>query len=208
MGGAERQRRDEAECLARATAADRDVRAGVPPVDLADLARPVRRSLIGPRGEVRRADLGEVLLEDCDPAPVSVGSDPLADDRRAGGRVGRQELGDPLGERVELRACPGTNIARWLTPGEEPVDRVATDAEAPGDGRPRQSLAMEEPMNLGPVLHLMHSFLPRHELLLARGCQSIGSGVLRFRPAECAQFWTGVDTRVAGSDLAFRPRTR
>ena len=84
--------------------------------------------------------------------------------------------------------------ARRLSSDGGSVDGVAADAEASGDGRLGQTLAMEEPMNLGPVLHLVHSFLPRHELLLARGCQSIWSGVLRFRPAECAQFWTGVDT--------------
>ena len=65
-----------------------------------------------------------MVFQDRDPASVSVGLEAFADDRRAGGRVGRQELGDPLGERVELRARRGTNVARRLTPGEQPVDRV------------------------------------------------------------------------------------
>ena len=64
VGRRERQRRDEPERLAGAVAADRHLPPGVPPVDLADLARPVRRPLVCPGGEERRADPGEVVLED------------------------------------------------------------------------------------------------------------------------------------------------
>jgi hypothetical protein len=51
MGGREEQRRHEAERLPGLAPPDRDLRAGVLPVDLADLARAVRRALEGPGGE-------------------------------------------------------------------------------------------------------------------------------------------------------------
>ena len=52
--------------------------ARVPPVDLADLARLVRRPLEGAGGEEGRSDPREVLLQDGDPAPVSVCPEALA----------------------------------------------------------------------------------------------------------------------------------
>jgi hypothetical protein len=41
----------------------------------------------------------------------------------------------------------------------EPVDGIAAHRQLPGDRRLRAALPMKELMNLGPGLHLMHSFL-------------------------------------------------
>ncbi len=46
----------------------------------------------------------------------------------------------------------------------------------------RAALPMKEPMDLGPVLHLMHSFLPRHEFVVLEGASRTRGG---------AQFSTG-----------------
>ena len=51
---------------------------------------------------------------------------------------------------------------------------------------------MEEPRDLGPVPHLMHSFLPRHELVLLEGA-SRSDRVSDFDRREGAQFSPGVD---------------
>ncbi|MGK2849402.1 MAG: hypothetical protein ACSLFN_00590 [Candidatus Limnocylindrales bacterium] len=64
--------------LAADAATDGHLHTGVPPVDLADLARPVRRALEGPGGEERRSDPRKVVLEDGDPTPVSIGLQALA----------------------------------------------------------------------------------------------------------------------------------
>ena len=100
-----------------------------------------------------------------------------------------------VGERIELRALRRPLVSRRLPQAQQPVDGVAAHAEPSGDGRLRQPLAMEEPMDLGPVLHLMHSFLPRHELRSREGASHVPGWVLRFRPAGSAQYSGGVDSR-------------
>ncbi len=199
---AEGQRRHQTERLARMAVPDRDLRSGVPPVDLADLAGGVHGALVRPRGEVRRAHLREMLLEDRDATGVTERPEVLADHRRAHGRVLREHRGDRVRERVDPgpRRCPP--VPRRLREVEQAVDGVAAHPEPPGDRGLREALAMEEPMDLGPVLHLVHSFLPRHEFPLARGCQSRPSGVLRFRPARSAQYSGGVDKLVIGEPPA------
>jgi hypothetical protein len=56
----------------------------------------------------------------------------------------------------------------------------------------RAVLAVKEPMDLGPVLHLMHSFLPRHELVMPEGA-SRTEGVLSSRRREVLSLSPGVD---------------
>lgn len=102
MGGRERQGRHQTEGLAADAATDGHAEAGVPPVDLADLARLIRRALERAGGQERRSDPGQVILQDGDPTPVSLGLETLADDRRRDRRFGRQHGRDPLAERVEL----------------------------------------------------------------------------------------------------------
>ena len=139
-------------------------------------------------------------MHDRDAALVAERPEPLAHDRRADRRVLVEHRGDPIGERVDLRARRRPDVAGRLGAAEQPVDGVAAHAQPAGDGRLGHPLAMEEPMNLGPVLHLMHSFLPRPRAPLARGCQSRPGWVLRFRPAGSAQYSGGVDTRVSLKD--------
>jgi hypothetical protein len=77
------QRRHEAERFPSGALADRDVDAGVPPVELNDLAREVTRALEGAGREEAGPDGGQVLLEDRDAAPITALADPLEDDRFA-----------------------------------------------------------------------------------------------------------------------------
>ena len=172
VGGRERQGRDQPEGLPADAPPDRHPDAGVPPVDLADLARLVRRPLERPAGQERGTNADEVVLEDRDPAAVSVHPETLTDDRRADRRVSREHHRDALGERVELRARRATHIARRLGQAEQSLDRVPAHLQLAGDRRFGATLPMKEPMDLGPVLHLMHSFLPRTRVRRARGCQS------------------------------------
>jgi hypothetical protein len=47
---------------------------------------------------------------------------------------------------------------------------------------------MEEPMDLGPVLHLMHSFLPRHEFVVLEGASRTGWGAQFSTGEKCSVF--------------------
>jgi hypothetical protein len=134
VGGREGQRRDQAERLARLAATDGDVRAGMPPVDLADLARLIRRALISPRGQEDRPDACQVVLQDGDPAAVAERPQALADDRRADGCVLVEHGRDGIGVLVELRARPPPFVVRWLGQAQQPIDRVAAHAQSPRDG--------------------------------------------------------------------------
>jgi hypothetical protein len=102
VGGRERQGHDQTEGLPADASPDRHPDTGMPPVDLADLARLVRRALERPAGQERRTDVAQVVLEDRDPAPVPEWLQAFADDRRPDPRTGGQHRRDPLGERVEL----------------------------------------------------------------------------------------------------------
>ncbi len=147
-------------------------------------SRPGRMSCAGTSGRRgRRAHPGEVLLQDWCPALVSVGAQALPDHRGPDRRVVAQHRRDPVGEGMELGARRGRRYAAART-GRGAGRRCAAHAERPGDGGLGPSLAMEEPMDLGAVLHLMHSFLPRDEILLKRGCRPTWSGVLELDRRE------------------------
>jgi integrase len=153
--------------------------------------------LVRARREEARADLGQVLFQDRDPARVPRRAQALADDRRPDGRVLGQHRRDPVGEGVETGTGRDPDVPRRLPQGEQPVDGVAAHAEPSGDRGLGHPLAMEEPMNLGPVLHLVHSFLPRHEFTLVRGCQSVWSGCSDFDRREVLSFQAASTTRRA-----------
>jgi hypothetical protein len=195
VGARVRQRRHEAPRLAGLAAPDRKADAGLPPVDLDDLARQVRRPLEGPGGKEARPDPRQVVLQDRDPAAIAGADEALPDDRRRDRRIGGQQGRDLVAVRVEERAGPRPPVLRRLLEGQQPDDRGAAHRQAPGDGRLRQALAVEQPLDLGPILHSIHSFLPRCRRLpyLARGCPIETSGVFRFRPARSVQFSVGVD---------------
>lgn len=93
------QARHETQRLSCPAGSDGNAGSGVPPVDLAELARAIRRALLCPRREERRADPGEVVLEDRQTAPVPVGPQALADDGGRCARVGVEDGRDPARER-------------------------------------------------------------------------------------------------------------
>lgn len=168
----------------------------MPPVDLVDLARLIRRALVRPGGEERRSDAGQVVLQDRAPASVPERLEALTDDSRADGRVGGEHRRDALGERVEPGADRSAHAARRLGQAEAAAQRVPAHPQLSGDRRLGAAFPMEGAMDLGPVLHLMHSFLPRHELVVLEGASRNWMGVLNFRPARSAQFQpTSTDAR-------------
>ena len=119
-----------------------------------------------------------MLLEDRDPARVPVPAQPLADDRRPDGPILGQQRGDPVGERVETGAGRDPDVSRRLPQGEQPVGDVAVHTQPSGDGSLGHPFAMEEPMILGPVLHLAHSFLLVTSSRSLEGASRPGQGVL------------------------------
>ena len=103
----------------------------------------------------------------------------LPDHRGADGRVGCEHRRAPASEEGDLRAAGagrywgGQSRAR----SRSTVLRLIPSARAIAA---LDSPAVQEPMDLGTVLRLEHSFLSRGELLRARACQSAWSRVSRF----------------------------
>ena len=159
-------------------------------------------ALEGPGGQEPRTHPSQVVLQDRDPARVSGRAQALADNGCPHGRVLGQHRRAALPERVETGTGRNPDIPGRLAQGEQPVDGVAAHAEPEGDGGLGHPLAMEEPMNLlGPVLRLVHSFLPRHELI-ARPRVPVG-------PVRGAQVSTGEWCSVSGGVHRVLPgRTR
>ena len=153
MGTRPGQRGHEAEGLLGQVPTDGDVPAGVPPVDLADLAGPIARALEGPRREEARTHRARWSFRMLMPPRIAERTQVLPDDGGGRLRVRVEHRRDGVGEGIELRALRGPGVARWLVELEQPGHGVATHAEPTGDGRLRQPLPIEEPMDLGPVFH-------------------------------------------------------
>jgi hypothetical protein len=191
-----RERGDEPERLAGSPLADRDLLPRVPPVDLGDLPGQVARALEGAGGKERRAHLGEVLLQDRDPAAVASSAQVLQDHGRRHLRVQVQHRRDLVGEGVHERRASPSFVAWWLTEGEQAVHGRVAHPKAPGDHPLGNAFAVQT-VNLSPVLHSEHLFLlgspdrPEH-----RPEPGLRSGrASRFQPARDVQYSGGVDKR-------------
>jgi hypothetical protein len=139
--------------------ADRHPAAGMPPVDLGELAGQVGRALVAGRGHKLRAHPAQVVFEDRERAGEALASQPGGDHRRGDLRVLAQHRGDGVAERVELGAGRASRIPRWFAQPEQPVDGGAAHPKLGGDGRLAQALDVVETVDLGPVVHVIHPCL-------------------------------------------------
>jgi hypothetical protein len=159
VGGRVRQGGHPAVRLAGGAVADRDLGAGLPPVPVGELAGQVAGALVAAGRQERRADGGQVLLEDGDPAGVAVTPQALQDDRGRHLGVGVQHRGDGLLVRIQLGASRLSLVARRLLQPQQPDHRGAAHPQPLGDRGLAQPLALEQPVDLCPVAHLVHPFL-------------------------------------------------
>jgi len=158
------------------------------PVGLEDLAGHVDRAL-PVAAAVERPQFAQVVFEDADAAGVTALLQALADHRGRCRIVFGEHVGDRVPERLELRACRTALVARRLGEAGQTVDSRATAAQLLGDALLGNALADELP-DLGPIVHLIHPFLP------SRVCPRKGStSVVTLRSV---QFSTGAECSVLG----------
>ncbi len=154
---------DDDVAAAGLAAIDRDLLRRLPEIELAQLARPVGRALVGPRRRSKqRPDLAQVVVEDRLAALVAELGQPLAHDRPRQARVLAQQPVDLLPERLELRRPHRPPVARRLARTQHPANGVAAVAAAADDLLDREPLDEIQATDLSPLLH------PDHDLLLAR----------------------------------------
>jgi hypothetical protein len=140
--------RDEPEGLARLALANRDHRAGVPPVELAELAREVGGALVGTGLAESSTHLVDALLQDRDPAAIAERAKSLEDHGRGHGLVPIEHRGDRAVELVEQRGLRRPLVLRWLLQREEAIQRRSTHRELLRDGRLLHALPLEQAVGL------------------------------------------------------------
>jgi len=154
-----RQRGHQAEDPTDRTLAHRHPHRRLPPVDLRQLPREIRRPLIALRVHEEGTHLGQILLQNGDPTPIALPTQTLQDDRgrHLGILVQHPEDRPPVG--IELRSPPPTPRGRRLLQPNQPRHRVAAHPQLLGDIGLRPALPEEQPMHLRPILHPIHPFL-------------------------------------------------
>jgi hypothetical protein len=137
---------------------DRHLRARLPNIKLADLARPVDRPLRRPGGLEQRPDLPQVVIKDRLAAIPPQRLQQLADaDPGQRGILAEQPLDLGL-ERIELRAARPARVPRRHTRAQRRPDRVAREPGPPGQLLDRDATNEMLPPKLSPLLHTDHSF--------------------------------------------------
>jgi hypothetical protein len=155
-----RQRRHQPERFPVSVLADRNRAAGVPPVQLGELARQITRALIALRRDHHRAQPREALLQHGDPTRVTQRTQSLQDHRRRRLRVLDKHRHDVVIETIERRSTTRPLVTRRFIEPEQPIHGVAAHLELLGDRRLRPTLPMEQAMDLSPVLHVTHPSSP------------------------------------------------
>jgi hypothetical protein len=142
--------------------ADRDLRSGLPQVELQQLAGAIDSALIGPPALEQRPDVAQVVIEDRLRPVVAELLDQLADALARDPRVVAQQAMDLVLERVELRRPPRALIARRPSRRSArrtvlrscPVRRTISWIESPSASRIRlisPSAARRAPPSSSPV---------------------------------------------------------
>jgi hypothetical protein len=163
---------------------------------VADLAGKIGGALPSLGQKEFAADLGQVVLEDRDPAAITLAPEVVHDHRCRSLGVGAQQLSNLGFVGIEQRRPPLALVAGRLPELQEAVDGGAAHAQQGGDLRLGAVLSIEQPVDLGPLLHSEHSLLLG--LVLTEGLSKTGCGygnLSSFRPARSVQFSPGVDTR-------------
>src|SRR5262249_54667235 len=144
-------------------AADRNLAARLPKVELAERARPIGAALKGARPrQKQRPHLAQVVVEDRLAPGVALLLEQLPHPLTGKPRLRTQQPVHLVAERIELRRPRRTPITRRLNRAQRPSDRVTAVARAPDDLLDRQPLHEIQATDLRPLLH------PDHNLLLAR----------------------------------------
>jgi hypothetical protein len=137
---------------------DRDLRAWLPQIELADFAGPIDGPLIGPRPGEQRADLAQVVIDDrlapVEPQRRDQLTDPLPGQRR----VLPEQSMDLVLERIELRPNRLAPIPRRLRRAQRRPDRVARQSRPPRELLDRHPPDEVLATNLA-VLHTDQPFL-------------------------------------------------
>jgi hypothetical protein len=136
-----------------------------------------------------------VLLQDSDPTGIPVAAQALQDDRGRRLGVSIQHRGDGVLVGIQLGARRHPLVARRLIEPQQPDHCWAAHPQPPGDRGLAQPLALEEAMDLCPVVHVVHPFL-----LPSTTDGSVGPEpnlvweVSSYRPARDVRFSADVDT--------------
>ena len=169
----------------------------MPPVGLRELARQVRRPLVGAGGGERRADRGEMVLEDRDATGIAQQPQPLRDDRGWRPGVLIEHRRDRVGERVELARPALAHILRRLIKSREAMHRRPRHPQPHRDRGLVEPFHVNQPVNLSPIKHGVHPQSSRRDQQVASSI-SRRTGqtrdVSRIQPAQDAQFSAGVDS--------------
>src|SRR3954454_4038914 len=105
--------------------ADRDLRSGLPQIELQQLAGAIDRALIGALALIERPDVAQVVIEDRLRPVVAELLDQLADALARDPPVIAQQAMDLVLDRVELRRPPRALIARRALAPQRSAHRVA-----------------------------------------------------------------------------------
>jgi hypothetical protein len=162
--------------------ADRDLVARLEEVELQQLAGPIDRPLIGAPGQVARAELAQVVVEDRLRALVAELLDQLPDPLARQARIAAQQAIDLVAEGIELRGPSRPAIAGRLLRTKRAPDRLPITARAALDLLDREPLDEMHAADLRPLLHT------NQLLLLASACRTEpGSEPHRTTPPERRQ---------------------
>jgi hypothetical protein len=166
-----------------------------------ELAGQVAGALVAAGRQERRANGGHVLLQDGDPTGVAVAAQALQDDRGRYLGVAIQHRGDGVLVGVELGASRLPLVARRLLQPQQPDHRRAAHPQPLGDRGLAQALALEQAVDLCPVVHLVHPFLLPSTTDGSVGPQpDLVWEVSSLRPARGVKLSGGVDSEgVRGS---------
>ena len=94
--------------------------------------------------------------------------------------------------RVQLRPPRLAPIPRRLIQRQQPSHRIPAHPQPLRNPRLRHALPMEQPMDLSPIMHFIHPFLPRTDQT-APGSSKTAEPPRIFRPARSAQYSPDVD---------------
>ena len=140
---------------------DRDLLAGFPQVELADLPGPIDGPLKRPRRRRKQPPhLAQIVIDDRLAAIEAKRRDQLTDTLAGQLRIGPQQPMDLVLERIELRRRRRPPIDRRRIRPQRPAHRVAIDPVAPRELLDRHAADEMLAAQLSPALHVQHPFLP------------------------------------------------
>ena len=151
--------RNDDKALPRLAMTDRELLAGLPQVELADLPGPIDRPLKRPRcRRKQRPDLAQIVIDDRLAAIEAQRRDQLTDTLARQPRIGFSSrwTSSLNGSSFDAADAADSGGASTATRGEPCCDR----SRAPGELLDRQAADEMLPAQLSPALRVQHPFLP------------------------------------------------